>query len=489
MFFALTPYILVIRDQSFGSALLSAPGILRRNFWSLLLLALFAMIVTMIVGISKFIPMPFGFMLPLIGHAVVGTWLISLLMSKLMVKLPRSKESIADRIRENDEDRSSGGRTLAYLLAGCLLIVCGGAAATGKHLLVFDIGTKKTLEGLSYQAVYSNMYSHPPLTSTNYSWSDNGFKLSFPEGALASLAAGKQPMELRGVADIEWIVDEQRVTRSFSSTFYDIEPHLRKAKLMYRLVLERTNEGVYYSSKRGAAVIIGGGESSHIPLDVEVMLSGDGSQVYVLQYEKRLDVNNLLDASKDGKHMILRTSPINPNKIRMYWFNEQAEKEGVFDLLAAKNDRLGLLNVSDWSMALAVAMQEADGRQVSRLLELLRNQDVAVTAPEWNEQQWTDYLRQLYADSDRNELIEYISKAAKQFEYYGAPIPKESGNDENTVDADKMQYEMLVTFPKQIIKIDYTQSHQSTKIIDLEMKFGNEVTINEYRRERTSNST
>lgn len=478
LFFALTPYIIVIRDQSFRSALLSAPGILRRNFWSLVLLALFAMIITMIVGIPKFLPMPLGYMLPLIGHVVMGTWLISLLMSKLMVKLPATRESIAKSERSSDEYRSTWAVSLAYLLAGCLLIVCGGAASMGKHLLVFDFGSKKVLEGLSYQAAYSNIYSQYPLEIANYSWSDEGFKLSFPEATLASLAAGKQPQELRGIADIEWIVNEQKVISNYPSTHYVIEPHLRKAKLMYRLVRQQTKEGVYYTSARGAAVIIDGSESSHIPLDVEVMLSGDGSQLYVLQYEKRLEVKNLLDVSKDGKHMIIGLSRLNPDNIRMYWFSDRADKEAVFDLLAAKNDRLGLSGVTDWSMALAIALQEADGHQVSIILELLRKQDVTVTAPEWSELQWSTYLRQLYNVNDPEEFIEYISKPGKQFEFVSSPITKKVSTDDSSDDSTEtdelMQYELPVIFPKQTLKINYTQSYQSRKMIGLEIKFLNE---------------
>ncbi len=107
---------------------------------------------------------------------------------------------------------------------------------------------------------------------------------------------------------------------------------------MYRLVRETANDGsFYYSSLSGAASILPGEERPREPLSVQMMVSGDGLHIFVMQYPVRFVVSNVFRVSDDGMYLIPETSQVNPMDFHTYWFTADQSADNLFKLLATKN--------------------------------------------------------------------------------------------------------------------------------------------------------
>jgi hypothetical protein len=153
LFFALTPYLIVLQDLSFTDVLAKAPRKFRRYFRTLLPLALLAMLCTLIISLLRFITPPLGYAVPLLVYAVIGTLLIAGLMSQLQVKLRADDEEVPHLpFGEVGMGRIT---TFISVLLVPVLVAAGVFAASGRHLYVSDLGDKKRFAGISYGTNFS----------------------------------------------------------------------------------------------------------------------------------------------------------------------------------------------------------------------------------------------------------------------------------------------------------------------------------------------
>jgi hypothetical protein len=170
---------------------------------------------------------------------------------------------------------------------------------------------------------------------------------------------------LRGIADITWHIDEEVRTVFGTTTNINVKPITRKSRLMYRLVRERAQDGsIYYSSWNGSASILPGRERPRETLAVQITVSGDGSNIFVLQYPANMDISQVFRVSNDGRYLTTGTSRVNPMNIHTYWFSKEHQTQEVFEFLSSKNQSNFMPTLNRAYLALAAAMQEGDGRKV-----------------------------------------------------------------------------------------------------------------------------
>lgn len=263
LFFALTPYLIVLQDLTFSNALAKAPRVFRSQFKSLLPLALFAMLCTLLVSLLRSLTPPFGYAVPLLVYAVIGTLLIAELMRRLEVKLRANGEQ-SPRLPFG-EVRTGRIATYLSVLLVPVLVTAGVFAASGRHLSAFDFGDKKHLAGISYHTNFSDVFYASDQRYTAYEWKSGDYSIDL---RLPDLSGDRKPAELRGIADITWQVDEEVRTRNGTTTYIDVQPFTRKNQLMYRLIRETGQDGgIYYSSLNGSASILPdrGGRASRFP--------------------------------------------------------------------------------------------------------------------------------------------------------------------------------------------------------------------------------
>jgi len=450
LLFALGPYIMVLQDISFSESLAKAPRLFFRYFRTLFPLALLAMLCTFLIGLAKFLPPPWGYAVPLVIYAAVGTLLIAELMRRLAGRLREDREPGPELpFREAEIKPVSKYVTVALvpLLAGL-----GAVMASGWHLAAFDAGGKKELEGVSYFYKSPGLIYFADRSYTAYEWRTGDYRIRI---RLPDLSGAEKPRVLRGVADIVWDVDEEVRTVSGLTTHVNVEPHLRKSRLAFRLVRETAEDGsVYYSSMNGAAAILPGQENPRKPLRAEMMVSGDGKHVFVLQYTPDQNVSQVFRVSRDGRFLIPAASSINPLDVRAYWFAAESNTQEVFALLAAKNLESHWLTLNQPEVILTAAMQEADGQAVANLLEYMRQNDIRVEAPDWDGDGWTEHLRGLYEGAGLEEILAYMSRA----DLKTTQLPDKSA--ENT-----SAYRMEVPFPKGTITMDYETSAENGRLV------------------------
>jgi len=455
LFFSFTPYLVVLQDLPFGEALGNAPRVFRRHFWALLPLALAAMLFTLLIGLLKSLPYPAGYALPLLLYAVVGTGLIAELMTQLQARMRADGEVLPASAAAG----AGVNRTAVWLCALLLPLLAGLGtwAAAGRHLPAFDFGDREARPGIMYHSNFSDVVYASELQYTSYEWrtGEFGIELDLPD-----LSGGRKPGELRGIAAITWDIDRDRRIMSGGSTKAEAKPVLGRSRIMYRLVRETADDGsVYYSSRYGSASILPGGDRPYEPLSVVLVLSGDGRNLFVLQYPSRFDIQRLFLVAGNGRYLIPRANEVNPFDFRTYWFAERTEPGEVFDLLAAKNRMSFMPTANRVYVALATALQEADGRKVVELLGLIRGGGANVRAPEWDEREWTDYLRGLYAGADLQETLAFVSKAGIYGSYDGGPeLPDQSSE---TVGFHRFE----VLFPGKSIPITYKESKTDGRLL------------------------
>ena len=452
LFFALGPYIMVLSDISFGESLAKAPRLFFRYFGTLFPLALLAMICTFLIGLAKFLPAPWGYVVPLLLYAAVGTLLIAELMRRLAGRLRGDREPVPALPFREAEIRPVSKFVTAALVP--LLAGLGAVTASGWHLAVFDAGGKKELEGVSYFLKSPGLFEFAEHSYTAYEWRTGDYRIRI---RLPDLSGAEKPRVLRGVADIVWDVDEEVRTASGTTTHVNVEPHLRKSRMVFRLVRETAEDGsVYYSSMNGAAAILPGQENPRKPLRAEMMVSGDGKHVFVLQYTPDQNVSQVFRVSRDGRFMIPASSPVNPLDVRVYWFTAESGEKEVYALLAAKNLESHLLTLNRPEVLLSSALQEADGQMVAKLLESVRENGIRTEAPDWDGDGWTRHLRGLYEGAGLEEILAYMSKADLK------TTPLSENNAENT-----SAYRMEVPFPKGTILADYETSAENGRLVAL----------------------
>lgn len=457
MCYSLTPYLIVLENISFSTALAKATGTFRRNFGAMLPLALLAMICTLIVSLFRSLTPPWGYAVPLLAYACVGTFLIGKLMQILVEKL-RITPDQQSTIQPIDEIRTRGLVNVVIVLLIPALLFTGICTASGKHLKMFDFGSKKQIEGISYLTSFSDVYYASKTRYTAYLWQSADYRMAIK---LPDLIGDRKPDELRGIAEITWQMDENIRTAQGNSTRIDVKPIMHKSQLMYRLVKETTMDGhVYYSSLRGSSSILPGDVEPREPLSVQIMVSGDGSQIFVIQYPTRFDISPVFRVSDDGKYVITGTSPVNPMDFHTYWFTADQRTDHMFNLLAAKNQLNDTAMFNRAYLALASAMQEGDGRTVVNLLESMRKFGVDVKAPEWDIQTWTDNLHHRYQDASLPNFLELLSKAGMQGGY---EVTETSDNKEDKVGV----YHLEVPFPDGVIPITFKESKVDGKLLSI----------------------
>lgn len=198
------------------------------------------------------------------------------------------------------------------------------------------------------------------------------------------------------------------------------------------------------------------------PLSVEMIVSGDGSNVFVMRYPTEYDGSQNYRVSDDGRFLTMRTSMVNPDDFRTYWFRESHDVEPVLDLLAAKNRSDYISYNYSLETLLAAALQEADGKMVLEALELMKELNVLLDVPDWDEDTWTKVLRGLYEEARLDEALEVLTHAGIQDGYQAYVY--DDGTDE-----DRIMYRMNVSFPKDTLTIEYEVSREEHQLQSLKV--------------------
>jgi len=472
LLFSLTPYLIVLQNLSFTEALVSSPSLFRRYLRKMLPLALLAMFCSLLISLTRQLPQYAGYAFPLVAYAVVGTMLIVAFTAKLASLLQADSVELSEV--PADHARASKAVSALWIVLVPALVAVGIFGASGKLLSVLDFSKKTQLSGLSFSNEFSTPFYVSDQNYISYSWKDESYSINI---SLPDLTNGKQPNELRGIAEITWQVEQEVRTTSGHSTSIYRQPTTQTSKVLYRLQREQTQEGaVYYSSMSGSASILSGIGQAHEPLKVQLMISGDGKNVFVIQYPARFDIINVFRASENGQYFIPKTSPVNPMDFYTYWFSSDTSKEDIFRMLEEKNKTNYMSRVDRAYYLLAAAMQEADGRMVSEIIQSLRHrEDIDMDAPDWDEMTWTNYLRKQYEGASLADTLQYLTKAGIQDGYQEREITVHSPDSETDSDADNepgksVRYQLEVPFPQGSIPITYEQTAENGLITSISVK-------------------
>jgi len=468
LLYALTPYLIVLQNISFAEALASSPRLFRRYFRKMLPLALLAMFCSLLISLTQQWPQYVGYAFPLIAFAVVGTMLIVAFVAKLSSLLQADSMQLSE-VPAGHAHTSRAAFALWIVLVP-ILVTVGVFGASGKLLSVLDFSKKTELSGLSFSSGFSSPFYASDQNYTSYSWQNDPYTINMH---LPNLAGGKQPSELRGIAEITWRVDQEVRTTSGHSTSIYSQPFTKTSKIMYRLQREVTQEGaVYYSSMNGSASILSGTEESREPLKVHLMISADGKDVFVIQYPARFDIGYVFRASENGQYLIPKTNPVNPMDFYTYWFSSNHNVDDIFQMLVEKNKTNHMSRVDRAHIVLAAAMQEGDGRMVAEMIEVLRQrEDIAVDAPDWDGSTWTKYLREQYDGLSLEDTLQYLSNAGVQDAYQEREITEHSPNHEIESDTGKiLRYQLDVPLPQKSIQILFEQLAENGMPISISVK-------------------
>ncbi|MDR6550517.1 hypothetical protein [Paenibacillus qinlingensis] len=457
MLYSLTPYLIVLQDIPFHEAIGKAPRLFRRYFTSMLPLALFTMLCTLVISSLQTWAAPWGFVVPLIAYSFIGTWLIGSFMSHLSVKLSLDRRPASELL--SDEVRTRRIVNILVVLLVPVLLATGSLTAVGKHLSAFDWGSKERLEGVAYSNTFSDVFHASQQQYTAYEWQNNGYHM---EIKLPDLSKSK-PDELRGIADITWQINEEVRIKNGNSVYETAQSVVKKSRLMYRLVRETAADGSnYYSSLHGFSTILPGEARPRDPLSVQIMVSENGKHVFVLQYPTRFDVSKVFRVSKDGKYLIPATSQVNPMDFHAYWLTADQRVENLFELLAAKNEFNIIGTMNRAYLMLACALQEGDGHMVNMVLGTMRRSGIIVKAPDWNDETWTDNLRNRYQGADVQKSLELLSKAGIQGGYESKKLSEQSN--------EKIRAQRLeVPFPNSIVPITFEENIADGKLLSIQV--------------------
>ncbi|WP_166239042.1 hypothetical protein [Paenibacillus turpanensis] len=459
--YSLTPYLIVLQDLSFGEALAKAPRVFRQSFRKLLPLALLAILCTFMISFTKLLPSVFGYAVPLLTYALVGTWLLIELMGQLKTHLRLAREEVPRLPLKAIDTKRAAVFLWVLLLAGSP--VAGGLAAFGQHLNAFHLAEKNQYSGVSFFNSLSDVFYSTEQQYTTYEWRAGDYHISMNIPDLS----GKRD-ELRGTANIRWRVNQEVRSVNGNIAHTNVEPVTMNSRLVYRLEREIAKDGsVYYSSLNGFASIIPAGGHSREPLSVQMMVSGDGSSIYVLQHPTRFDASRVFRVSENGKYFIPQTNEMNPMDFQTYWFTKEHRPENIFAMLASKNENIDFPAFNGAFEALAAAMQEADGRVVVEILEMLRRGNVHVKAPDWDEQEWTRYLRNQYEGADVEQIMKLVTRAGAQSSYMRRELADRS-SEKTAV------YQIEVHYPKTVLRFHYEESKEDRKPLSVSIEMEDE---------------
>ncbi|WP_219838177.1 hypothetical protein [Paenibacillus sp. R14(2021)] len=459
LFYSLTPYLIVLQNSTFTEALAKAPRLFKRYFGSLLPLALFAMLCTLVISSFRSLAAPWSYGMPLLAHACVGTFLIGAVMRRLNEKLALDGEQVPDLTFSEIRDRRAIHVIVVLLVP--VIAWAGVYSATGRHLGLIDIGHETRLDGISYHTDFSDVFYASEQRYTAYEWQSGEYRIAIK---LPDLSGGERPDELRGIAEITWQLDQDIRTVYNNSVQTEVKPIGHKSRMMYRLVRETAQDGSSYFSSMGGGTtsILPGSERPREPLSVQMMVSGDGSQVFVLQYPARFDSSQVFRVSGNGQYFIPATSQMNPMDFHAYWFTAGKRSEKLFELLAAKNQLNFVSTMNRAYFALACAMQEGDGRMVANLLQTMRQAGISVKAPDWDEQKWTDNLHGRYKGASLQQTLELLSKAGIQRGYESTELLDRSDEQYGV-------YRFDVPFFHGSISVTYKEVKADGKLLSIEV--------------------
>jgi hypothetical protein len=435
--FTLTPYLVVLLDCSLVRAIAMSPTLLLRNFGRFVGLALAAMLITFVISYLGELERPYNYYFAMLIYSLFGTGLIAEFMRLLRNSL-RKDRGLTLHMPKLCESRA---KLLLSLLAGIavfILPLAGVWLAEGSHLRAFQKLEHGRVEGVSFSAAFSAAYRDTGHKYTSYTWGEESFGLDIH---LPQLESGVQPEEIRGIAHIQWEVNQEVIVRmgNYSSSW--VEPATRVDQLYYRLKKQQSKDGsVYYSTLGGSAGIIGANSSLYERLSVDMMISGDGKHIFVGQYPTHFYSSLSFLSSDNGRFLIPRASEINPNHFKYYWFSNEMKPEDIFQMLSAKNTANWFERHYGIDLLLAVALQEADGEMVIRLLDRMKQHQVKLEAPHWNADQWTEYLRSLYRGADLMEMLAMLTRAG---ELDGFKVELEPA----TEPASRTKYRISIPFP------------------------------------------
>lgn len=414
LIYILTPYIIVLFDCSLKDALAKAPGMLKRSFWRLFPLTLQAMICGLIVGMSKMLPAPLSYIVPLVGSTVLGTLLIAALLRKLVELMLEQPVKFTMNV-QHVEVKESKAQHVLLLLSIPVFIFVGTSAFTGLglHAMQIGVGKEERLNGLSYYADFSDVFYASKHSYTTYDWKDGNYVMDI---SLPDLSKDTKPKEIRGIAKVVWTKDVQKKTVDGNHTFFSVIEEPRTSTIMYHLIQQSTNDGsLYYSSDNGAVSVIGIEKDTYKPLSLYMMVSGDGEEAFIIQYPTEQNISGLFEISENGKYTVMYTSHTNPHDIKPFWFSKSHQSiHNVLDMLSFKNKNSSFNSTYNVQKLLAAAMQEADGRMILNILNTLQLQEVAVDVTDRTEEQWTSYLRDQYNHTDLYSSLQFLSKSGIQ---------------------------------------------------------------------------
>lgn len=466
LFYSLTPYLVVLHDIPFGVALAKAPRMFQACFKILFPLALIAMLSTSFISLLKQLPPSFGYAVPLLAYTTIGTALIYELMKLLSIRLPQLGEKLATVSLVKSEKNPA--RSFMFVLLLFVLTACGTLAASGYQFGILTWGESKSRDGIAYYANYSDVFYRSGQSYNSYEWDpDDEYRI---ELRLPDLSGEVKPEFIRGVATITWQMEDKVRYRHGNTTNTVIEPFIKESKLLYRLARETAADGsIYYSSERGSVSILPGGKQLYKPLSAEMMVSGDGSNVFVLQYPTEFEVSPVFRITDNGQYLAIGTSRMNPTDFHSYWFRESHQAEKVFEFLASKNRSEYVSRTDGIMTSLAAAMQEADGRMVMQVLDILKRRDVPLEVPSWVEGEWTGYLRSLYAGACFEETLKLLSNAG-MFDGFREGVIRTRGDEQISV------YQLVVEFPNDTLIIEYERSDEDHSLLSVSVFVG-ELTI------------
>ncbi|GAA3399619.1 hypothetical protein ACFFNY_18350 [Paenibacillus hodogayensis] len=482
-FYSLTPYLIVLGDRSLSAAFSMSPSTMRRYFWVFFPFSLLALMTSGFISLFNQASPPYGYYGAMLVYAVVGTLLIGEFMRRLQLALhPTDGEEPFAGLAELIPAVQPVKRSRSLLATALLFVVpaCGAWLAAGYH--VEGIGrllSKPAQEksGISYSAGFSEaLYASKQLYDT-YDWNDGPYRLQI---SLPDLSGGRIHNELRGIATVIWAIKREHIDRTGSGRIVRFEEEMTEQKIAYRLVRTVARDGTaYYSSAGGYVSLLGLDNESQEPQALLMNISGDGSSVFIERHPSRFGQPSYR-TSDDGRFFIPKTSRVNPDDFRTYWFAKELRQEDVLDLLAAKNKQSGI-GPDRQPLQLAVALQEADGHMVKAALAAIAATGAKVTAPDWSEGQWSAYLRDSYKQADLPTTLSYLAKTGVKYSYEqqeltvptdaSLPAPGDSRQDgapSGDIEQQPKRYRLQVPFPGKLVAIEYTMKPDG-QVTDLEL--------------------
>ncbi len=415
-FYAFTPYVIVLLDVRLDEGLNLAPGLFRRTFGKLLPLALLAMLCTFACSYMKTVPRPYDYYFSLLVYIPVGTYLIYELMSRLAIHLRSEQHTLRELKHERTRSMPLMARytRFGWALIFLILPMGGVAAASGYVQLPLTLSSASTVQytGTSFWSNWSEAFYRSEYQYATYGWREanaNAIRIQLPD-----LIGGTVVNELRGVAEVTWQIERNRLVRDGAMTSTEMEEVTRTDRLQYRLQRETTAEGaVYYSSRSGSASLISVLDKGGAPQAVDMMVSGDGRHVFVLLRPSRFDAMPVWRVV-DGKYLIPLTSHNNPLDFRYYWFSSDPLAAGdLFGMIEAKNSEMRLGSVPAPQWLLPAALQEADGEMVKLLLDDLEPDGANITIPDWDADTWTSELRARYEGAATEDVLKSLTRTGE----------------------------------------------------------------------------